>query len=475
MIDGLKPYPAMKNSGVEWLDEVPAHWEVVATKRVYEIQLGKMLQNRPTSSDDIEVPYLKAQHVQWFHVRTAEAPTMWASAVDVVQYGLAEGDLLVCEGGEGGRCGVVKDEVNGFIMQNALHRVRPRNQSRNDFLQYFMSAVAAAGWFDAINDKATIAHFTGEKFGALEVSVPPPSEQTAIVRFLNHADARIQRYIRAKEKLLALLEEHKQAVIHQAVTGQIDVRTGERYPAYKDSGVEWIGEVPAHWDVVTIGAMSKLIQTGPFGSQLHSREYVTLGTPVINPSHMEAGRLKSSATVTIGSEKVNELSRHRFRVGDVVIARRGDLGRCALVMPAEEGWICGTGSLLLRCKASVIPEFFQAVFSSRGGADMLSLSSVGSTMANLSAGVVARQRLALPPFGEQQGIVHSIRDKVDRVAGAISRLEQEIELLLEYRTRLLADVVTGKLDVREAANALPEEPKTQNTASHHVEGVAVNP
>ena len=79
--------------------------------------------------------------------------------------------------------------------------------------------------------------------------LPPLPEQTAIVRFLDHADRRIRRYIRAKQKLIALLEEQKQAIIHQAVTGQIDVRTGQPYPAYKPSGVEWLGEVPAHWEV----------------------------------------------------------------------------------------------------------------------------------------------------------------------------------------------------------------------------------
>ena len=120
-----------------------------------------------------------------------------------------------------------------YIIQNALHRVRPRRQNRNDYLQYMMSAVAATNWFAALNDKATIAHFTREKFSALRMPIPPVLEQTAIVRFLDHADRRIQRYIRAKQKLVTLLEEQKQALIHRAVTGKVDIRTGLPYPAYK--------------------------------------------------------------------------------------------------------------------------------------------------------------------------------------------------------------------------------------------------
>ena len=98
-----------------------------------------------------------------------------------------------------------------------------------------------------------------EHFKTIYVCVPPFTEQANIVRFLDHADRRIRRYIRAKEKLIALLEEQKQAIIHQAVTGQIDVRTGQPYPAYKPSGVEWLGDVPAHWEVLRLGRAEDLM------------------------------------------------------------------------------------------------------------------------------------------------------------------------------------------------------------------------
>lgn len=130
----LKSYSEYTSSGVEWLGDVPKHWESTEEKKHFAIQLGKMPQNRPNNTDDIEVPYLKAQHVQWFYVRTTDAPKMRASQSDVEQFEIAPGDLLVCEGGEGGRCGILRRETGGYIIQNALHRVPPRKQSRNDFL-----------------------------------------------------------------------------------------------------------------------------------------------------------------------------------------------------------------------------------------------------------------------------------------------------------------------------------------------------
>ena len=227
MISELGPYLAYKDSGVGWLGTVPEHWAVTPVKQRYTIQLGKMLQTKPNNANDFRVPYLRAKDVQWFNVRTADASRMWSSRKDVEQFSIASGDLLVCEGGEGGRCGILRGRPEGYIIQNALHRVRPREQDSNEFLQYVLHSVATTGWFKALNNKATIAHFTREKFGALSVPIPPVSEQHTIVRFLDHDDRCIRRYIRAKERLIELLEEQKQAIIHQAVTGRIDVRTGQ--------------------------------------------------------------------------------------------------------------------------------------------------------------------------------------------------------------------------------------------------------
>jgi type I restriction enzyme S subunit len=219
-----KPYPAYKDSGVPWLGKVPEHWEVKPVKRHYDIQLGKMLQTRPNSPDDIEVPYLKAQHVQWFSVRTLDAPRMWASPREIQQFGITAGDLLVCEGGEGGRCGIVKEIPEGFIIQNALHRVRPRNHCRNDYLQYVMSVISATGWFEALNNKATIAHFTREKFGALNIPTPSVDEQTAIVDYLDAQTAKIEAAIAAARREIDLVREYRERLIADVVTGKVDVR-----------------------------------------------------------------------------------------------------------------------------------------------------------------------------------------------------------------------------------------------------------
>jgi len=217
----------MKDSGIEWLGEIPEYWSATAVKHNYHIQLGKMLNNRPHSRDDIEVPYLKAQHVQWFSVNTSSPPRMWVSPQDIEQFGVVSGDLLVCEGGEGDRSGIVQKIPHGFIIQNALHRVRSRDNCLNTYLLYVMRSVSMAGWLNAINNQATIAHFTQEKFGTLRMPLPPPPDQVAITAFLDRETTKIDSLTTKIEKSIELLREKRSALVMAAITGKIDVREEE--------------------------------------------------------------------------------------------------------------------------------------------------------------------------------------------------------------------------------------------------------
>ena len=444
----LTPCPALKASGVEWLGDVPAHWEVTAVKKHFTIQLGKMLQNKSSAPADVEVPYLKAQHVQWFHVRTADAPKMWASQKDVEQFGIAPGDLLVCEGGEGGRCGILKQKTDGYIIQNALHRVRPRELSRNDFLQYVMGAIATSGWFDALNDKATIAHFTREKFGALKVPIPPLPEQTTIVRYLNHATERIRRYINAKERLINLLEEQRQAVINRAVTRGLDPNI-----RLKPSGVKWLGEVPAHWEVrplkywVGINETVLAETTNP-DFQFHYLEIGAVGTGVLieEPNKIRFATAPSRA-------------RRIVKNGDTIVSTvRTYLKAVWFADEITGDLICSTGFAVFTPREGIAPKFLCYLAQSNSFTGRVTSESVGIAYPAIAEGRLSSFHLCIPPLAEQTAVVEYLKKATVDIDAATSRTSREIDLMKEYRTRLIADVVTGKLDVREAAFKLPETP-----------------
>ena len=222
---GLDPNVKLNPSGVEWLGDVPKHWQLTTVKRHYQVQLGKMLQPRPNSPDDVQVPYLKAQHVHRNHIRIETPPTMWATPNELERFGIRQGDVLIVEGGAGaGTTSLLQEIPGGYIIQNAIHRVRPRNQTRNELLTLIMEAVASSGWIDAINNKATIPHFTKEKLDYLPITLPPITEQNAIVEYSDKATTAIEQAIVHARRQIELMEEYRTRLIADVVTGKIDVR-----------------------------------------------------------------------------------------------------------------------------------------------------------------------------------------------------------------------------------------------------------
>ena len=250
----LSPYPDYKPSGVEWLGDVPAHWEVRRLRNVADMRVS----NVDKHVKDGEIPVRLCNYVDVYkndHIN-GRLNFMRATATneEIERFRLEEGDVLITKDSETwddiGVPALVTEAADDLISGYHLALLRP--QSDKVAGAYLLRALQSKGLAYQFHIEAKGVTRYGLSHAGIKsawLPLPPLPEQTAIVRFLDHADRRIRRYIRAKQKLIALLEEQKQAIIHQAVTGQIDVRTGQPYPAYKPSGVEWLGDVPAHWEV----------------------------------------------------------------------------------------------------------------------------------------------------------------------------------------------------------------------------------
>jgi type I restriction enzyme S subunit len=451
-------YLAYKDSGVRSIGEVPQGWGVKRLRTVADMLVSNI--DKLTVEGELPVRLCNYVDVYKNDRITGSLPFMRATATkdEVDRFRLRSGDVLITKDSESwtdiGVAALVEYTAPELVCGYHLAILRARDETLDS--RYLLRALQSQGVAVQLHVAANGVTRYGLSHDAIKsalLPVPPLAEQAAIVHFLDHADRRIRRYIAAKKKLIALLSEQKLAIIHRAVTRGLDPDI-----RLKGSGVEWLGDVPEHWDVPSLGAASMSIQTGPFGSQLHASEYIAGGTPVVNPSHMRAGSIYADAQVAVSEEKATDLERHRLKVGDVVMARRGDLGRCALVKDEQEGWLCGTGSLRIRPRLEVLePSYLVELLGSSGIRDSLTLSSVGATMDNLNAGMVARLRLPVPPLHEQAAIMKRISQTSAAVRSAVARAQSEISLLQEYRTRMIADVVTGKLDVRDVSAQLPDE------------------
>ena len=294
---------------------------------------------------------------------------------------------------------------------------------------------------------STVESLESDLVGETEIAVPALDQQRAIADYLDRETARLDALVAAKERVLGLLAEKRRALITRAVTRGFDPSAPLR-----DSGIPWLGEIPAHWKVVQLKFACNSLQTGPFGSQLHSEDYVTGGTPVVNPSHLSGGRIHAADGVSVGEATADRLAAHRLRLGDIVFARRGEMGRCGVVEAANVGWLCGTGSLRVRLrKDSAVPYYLALVFSDTRISDVLAVQSVGSTMDNLNSEILGGCHVPMPPLEEQRTIVHDIDRETVRLDAIRAATGHAITLLKERRAALIVAVVTGQIDVEDAA------------------------
>lgn len=222
---GLDPAVPMKDSGIEWLGEVPEHWAKVALGYRYEVVLGKMLDQKRVTGEFLS-PYLRNVDVQWDQINVSDLPEMDFSGPDVHKYALRIGDLLVCEGGDVGRCAIWNGEAERVYYQKALHRLRPYEPRKDNprFLMYVLWNASAQGRFVSSGGKATIAHLTAESLRRYVFAYPEKEEQDIIVAYVDELRGRYEAIIARTETSISLLREHRSALITAAVTGQIDVR-----------------------------------------------------------------------------------------------------------------------------------------------------------------------------------------------------------------------------------------------------------
>jgi type I restriction enzyme S subunit len=440
MIADLKPYSAMKDSCVEWLGEVPQHWEVRRGKWIFR-------HRKQINADGAEANVLSLT-LRGVVNNDPDNPEGLVPK-DYATYQLfRKGDLVFklidLENLRTSRVGLVHEDG---IMSSAYVRL----VSQVDLeIRYFYQQYFDLYQRGVYNQLGAGVRSTLGPSDLLELSILVPSmdEQAAIVRYLDQVDRRVRRLTRAKRKLIALLTEQKQAIIHRAVTRGLDPDV-----PLQDSGVEWLGEVPEHWEV----RRSK--QTFTQRKELARPDDIQLSATqaygVIAQDEYERRVGRKIVKVFLHLEK-----RRHVEVDDFVISMRSFQGGL------ERAWVSGcirSSYVVLRPITEVDVGFFSYLFKSRGYIGALqSTADFIRDGQDLNFANFCGVDLPVPPLEEQRRIADALREALEDANRVMERAEREINLLAEYRTRLIADVVTGKLDVRDAAAALPDvDPLTE--------------
>jgi type I restriction enzyme S subunit len=327
--------------------------------------------------------------------------------------------------------------------------------------QYYAFAVremARSQWIQAltkgIRERSTDFRFEG--FGSQLVPYPPLPEQLAIVRFLTHADRRIRRYIRAKQRLIKLLEEQKQAIIHRAVTRGLDPNV-----RLKPSGVEWLGDVPEHWEI----KRAKTICSAIVDCKNRTPDAIDGGRYlVVRTTCVRNGEFDSTGGYATDEQNFRTwTARGAPQLGDVFFTREAPAGEACLV-PDRADVCMGQRMMYFRPDPELLdPDFLLLSIYGPLTRTYVELATTGSTVGHLRLGQVNALPILWCSLDEQREIVRYVGNATKGLEHSQSSAKQEITFLRELRTRLIADVVTGKLDVREAAALLPDEPDDLDT------------
>ncbi len=440
-------YPAYKDSGVEWLGQVPAHWTLPPLSNRYETDLGKMLDEKRITGSHL-VPYLRNVDVQWDRINVDDLPQMDFAPHEHGRFLLRTGDLLVCEGGEVGRAAIWTGGIAECAFQKALHRVRPRDSAQDPrYLFYTFRFAADRGVFEANGNPNTILHLTGQQLRAYRFPNPPLAEQRQISAFLDRETAKIDALVAEQERLIALLKEKRQAVISHAVTKGLNPDA-----PMKDSGVAWIGQVPNEWVVVPLRSVARL-ESGHTPSRQRPDWWVDCTIPWFSLSDVWQIREGKADVVFETSEKVSELglansSARLLPAGTVMLSRTASVGFSAIMgvpMATTQdfaNWICGPRLLphyLLHVFRAMVPEFGRL--------------KMGSTHNTIYMPDIAAFRCPLPSIDEQYEIVAALKRWTEELDRLLIETEQALQLLAERRSSLITAAVTGQIDVRSLASA----------------------
>lgn len=452
MIADLKPYPEYKESGVSWLDNVPRHWDVQKPRHI-----GSLLKGVGGTKEDAlpaGVPCVRYGELYTTHTFFVRKPKAFIHPDRASNYmPLRYGDVLFAASGETleeiGKSAVNLIEGTAVCGGDVII-LRPTVPVHAPFLGYVMDSRPSANQKATMGRGTTVKHIYPDELKNLLFPFPPVPEQAAIVRFLDWANGRLERSIRAKRKVIALLNEQKQAVIHRAVTRGLDPSAPS-----KPTGSRWFPELPEHWEALTLRRVITAAIDGPH----FSPRYHDSGIPFLSARNVKTDRWNLGDAKFISQGDYAEFSKRvRPELGDVLYTKGGTTGVARVVdlTFAFQVWVHIAVLKLQRHR--VVPAFLAYCLNSPRCHEQAQLYTRGATNQDLGLGRMKEIELPMPPtLEEQNAIVEELDARGSEFSIAISRLEREIELLREYRTRLVADVVTGKLDLREAATRLPDE------------------
>ena len=406
-------YEKYKDSGIEWIGEIPIHWEVCAFKRKITINNGK--------------DYKDFLDNEIYPVMGSGGCFAYCSKY------MYDGEALLM-----GRKGTIDKPlyINGkFWVVDTMFYAVPTKDLCCKFAYY----LALTFPYSLYSTSTALPSMTQTDLGNNPVAFPPLIEQQAIATYLDEKCGEINRAIDVQKKKIDLLNEMKQTIITDAVTKGLDSNA-----TMKDSGVEWIGKIPEHWEVRRLKTLCKSIRNGYVGP---TRDlYQEFGIPYIQSVHIKDGNILFEREEYYVSDEWAK-KHPKIKKGNILVVQSGDIGQIALVNAKYD--LCNCHALIiLDINNNVISsEFLSLYLRSNIGKELMLQTKTGALLPHLNSTQIGFTKALLPPFQEQQSIVAHIEKETTKIDTQISKANRHIELLEELKQSIITEAVTGKIKV----------------------------
>lgn len=444
----MQQYDSYKDSGIKWIGEVPSHWEVVHLKQALKsFQDGT---HGTYKNVDHGRVLLSAKNVteQGLVIGENERIISEEDYSEIVSNGFPQkGDVLLCCVGTIGRCCIFVEPAP-VAFQRSVTFLRTNKRLLNKMLLFILKNQYVV---TQLNLFAKTSAQSGVYMGDLAnfyIAVPPLLEQQMIVDYLDKKCSEIDNVISAQQKRIALLQELKQSVITHAVTKGLNPNV-----KMKDSGVEWIGKVPKHWEIYKIKNCCKTeqysIKTGPFGTQLKGEDLQPQGDVAVYSQQNVINNDFTKVRYFVSNKKAKALKGFYTTPNDVLITSRGTIGKAAILSPSFPNGILHPCLIALRLKQNLCLNDWLVMYVNETDCFKtdISLSSNATTIDVIYTGTLKNIYIPVPPHEEQLEIVQSIKARCASIESSICKAKQQVELLQEYKQSLITEVVTGKRKV----------------------------
>ena len=440
----MKKYDNYKDSGIEWLGEIPSNWKVTKLKFIGDAIGGLTYSPNDVVENESEGKLvLRSSNIQ--DGKLSLKDNVYVNLDISEKLTLKKGDILICSRNGSqhliGKNICIDERTEGNTFGAFMMIFRSKYFS---FLNHFFNSpifTSQSGLFLT----ATINQLTSSTLNNFYIAIPDSiSEQTAIANYLDHKTTQIDTLIAKKEQFISLLQEERTAVINQAVTKGLDPKV-----KMKDSGIEWLGEIPEHWEV----AKFNLYVSIRHGHQFMNHDFTDDGVKVVKITQLHKdGYLDLSKCSYVSSEQLENYQSILIKEKDILMCLTGGtIGKIIRVGEVNEPLLQNyrVGHFSSGKASKISDDFIFWLMSSESIVSQIFFQMRETGQPNIGMDDFGRMRITIPPLMEQEKIVKHIVNKTVEISEILIKSKQEIELLKEYKTALISEVVTGKVDVRD--------------------------